>query len=369
MYADNKIDSNMQAGKFPVTAATINSYPTLTATNGTVTNPDAAYDKNTGTSAVYSFGFLTPKQTYYDVYGFNTSIATFYQVAGIDVKIRYSVVFSPAASAQYRIAALVGSKQTDMQTWTATPRTVGDRTIANVREPNDGVWNWTDISNLRIHFEGKNMTSTGGGTLNNYETSISLPNSRVVIGVRGENMFDVYAFQFRINFTTALLDVGVSGSVARVTEAAAFKDSCIAQGGQTFFTVKFNNTAGTLYVSDTMQLPARRGIDDDATLVWVEFLIQSYGSSGLILWDTGMADSFTNPIVHTTTNGYFRNKYPGDVNGDKYIGSGDFSILQGAYGSSVGAPAYNREADFNMDGYIGSGDFSTLQGNYGKTFP
>jgi len=56
---------------------------------------------------------------------------------------------------------------------------------------------------------------------------------------------------------------------------------------------------------------------------------------------------------------------PGDANGDGYVGSADFSILAGAYGTSVGDPAYDERADFNHDDYIGSADFSMLAGNYG----
>jgi hypothetical protein len=68
-------------------------------------------------------------------------------------------------------------------------------------------------------------------------------------------------------------------------------------------------------------------------------------------------------------DGYFRNKHPGDVDGDKYVGSADFSRLAGAYGVIIGDSAYDREVDFDLDGYIGSADFSALAGNYGKTFP
>jgi hypothetical protein len=369
MYADDKINETMQAGKYPVVASTMNSSPTSTVTNGTVTNPGNAYDKSFTSYATFSFGYTQPNATYYDVYGFNTSIATPYQVTGIDVKIKYSVSFSPSASAQYRIAAQVGSKETQMQSWSSTARTASNRTIANVREPNDGVWNWTDISNLRIHFEGRNMTATGTGTLNNYETSISLPNSRVVIGVHGENLFDLFSFQFRINFTTALLDVGVSGLTARVTEGSAFRDSCIAQGGQTFFTVKFNNTAGTLYVSDTMQDPAYRGIDGNATLIWIEFLIQDYGYSDLIMYDTGMADSFANPTVHTTTNGWFDNRITGDSDGSGIVTIADMGEVSDRWTSPPGVKPYERFVDWDNNGVISISDMGIVSDNWGRFVP
>ncbi len=57
----------------------------------------------------------------------------------------------------------------------------------------------------------------------------------------------------------------------------------------------------------------------------------------------------------------------GDIDGDGYVGSADFSVLAGAYGSSQGDPAYNAQADFDGDGYVGSADFSVLAGNYGNS--
>jgi len=58
---------------------------------------------------------------------------------------------------------------------------------------------------------------------------------------------------------------------------------------------------------------------------------------------------------------------PGDIDGDYYVGSADFSVLAGAYGSSIGDPAYDARADFDNDGYVGSSDFSILAGNYGTS--
>ena len=66
-------------------------------------------------------------------------------------------------------------------------------------------------------------------------------------------------------------------------------------------------------------------------------------------------------------DGTIRIKIPGDIDGDGYVGSSDFSALAGAYGTSSEEPAYNQEADIDGDGYVGSSDFSILAGNYGKT--
>ncbi len=60
-------------------------------------------------------------------------------------------------------------------------------------------------------------------------------------------------------------------------------------------------------------------------------------------------------------------KIPGDVDGDGDVDYDDFIILAGAYGSSIGQPAYVKEADFDDDGDVDYDDFIVLAGNYGKT--
>lgn len=56
----------------------------------------------------------------------------------------------------------------------------------------------------------------------------------------------------------------------------------------------------------------------------------------------------------------------GDVNGDGYVGSADFSSLAANYGRRFLSPPYPT-ADINWDGYVGSADFSLIAANYGKS--
>ncbi len=58
----------------------------------------------------------------------------------------------------------------------------------------------------------------------------------------------------------------------------------------------------------------------------------------------------------------------GDVDRDGDVDYTDFVLLAGAYGSSMGQPAYEPEADFNLDGDVDYDDFIALAGNYGETF-
>jgi len=135
-----------------------------------------------------------------------------------------------------------------------------------------------------------------------------------------------------------------------------------------------DNTQRTSGFSETI-LGDVGGISGNGVLVGIEFKVIGYGSCDIIISTTGrlptkLLDSAGGTITITTkTDGYFRNKYPGDINGDKTVGSGDFSILAGCYATSPPNPLYNREADFDLNNYVGSEDFSVLAGSYGTTYP
>lgn len=136
---------------------------------------------------------------------------------------------------------------------------------------------------------------------------------------------------------------------------------------------RFEIPLGWAYIGE-MTNGEYEGVDGNGWLINFTFQVLDYGHSDLNIDDPKTYIMVYPPYPPTREevnkeNGYFRNLYPGDIDGNKNVGSSDFSILAGAYGSSCGQPAYDREADFNLDCNIGSADFSVLAGNYGKTFP
>jgi hypothetical protein len=56
----------------------------------------------------------------------------------------------------------------------------------------------------------------------------------------------------------------------------------------------------------------------------------------------------------------------GDIDGDYNVDYDDFIVLAGAYGSTIGQPAYNSAADIDGDGDVDYSDFIALAGNYGQ---
>lgn len=135
--------------------------------------------------------------------------------------------------------------------------------------------------------------------------------------------------------------------------------------------VRLEQDAGWALFSDKIIYPYP-GTTGSGRLVTVDFKVLDYGSTELIInqTTTSLIDSELQEITSVTKlNGYFRNKYPGDVDGDKYVGSADAGVLNGAYGQYSWQPFYDRETDFDLDGYVGSADAGVLNGAYGTTYP
>lgn len=57
----------------------------------------------------------------------------------------------------------------------------------------------------------------------------------------------------------------------------------------------------------------------------------------------------------------------GDINGDGVIGFTDLSIVVAAYGSTVGTPNYNPDADFDYDGDVDVVDLAIILAVYGES--
>jgi subtilisin family serine protease len=75
---------------------------------------------------------------------------------------------------------------------------------------------------------------------------------------------------------------------------------------------------------------------------------------------------------YNTTNNLFIDgtvyvKIPGDENGDGIVNGTDLEDLSVIYGSVLGAPNWNPDADFNADNIISVQDLLILGKNYGKT--
>ena len=57
---------------------------------------------------------------------------------------------------------------------------------------------------------------------------------------------------------------------------------------------------------------------------------------------------------------------PSDIDGDGFIGPGDFALLSAAWFTSIGGEGYDPRLDIDGDGFIGPGDFTFLSANWFK---
>jgi hypothetical protein len=297
-----------------------------------------------------------------------TSISGDYRLAGINITMKF---YALLLNAQWKIVAEVGSKSTVLEPYSPIPVNPAEtRVYKDVREPNDALWNASDIQNLKVTVFLKATSSSGvSGFFRVHETWVNFPSGRVVFGVHVNDVFDMFAWQFRMNWTGTMFDV------KRVTEGMFLKEAAIAHGADTLFIFKMYNGATGNYtlVSSVMQAPASRGVDGNGTLAWVELEVQGYGALIMQLYDTGLADSFNNEIAHTISDGYFKNKLNGEANGDGNVNSLDLGTLNGRWSPAGGTPpwslGYSRDNDCNDDGYINSLDLGVVNGNWGRHYP
>jgi hypothetical protein len=78
----------------------------------------------------------------------------------------------------------------------------------------------------------------------------------------------------------------------------------------------------------------------------------------------GLTDAAGNPMAVDYKFNFFY--LPGDANGDKSVGPGDFNLLASSFGKTGQTWA---TGDFNGDGAVGPGDFNLLASNFGVTLP
>ena len=55
----------------------------------------------------------------------------------------------------------------------------------------------------------------------------------------------------------------------------------------------------------------------------------------------------------------------GDCDRDNEVGLGDYAVLSSSYGSELGGPGWNADADLNGDFAVDIADYAILSQNYG----
>lgn len=297
--------------------ATVDARPTANVTTGgvSVTNPANAYDNNLVTSADFRYDPGTAGT--FEVKTFNQPSSN--PIAFVDFKMNY-MADADGGTELYRIVYYVGtSGPVVLQGWTGAAHATGTDIWLTQSEPNDGVWSWTDISNIRFIVE----TGTGGGKAADFEeyeawitvttyqkgtmwvnpASTTDPSSPFTVDIDIASVDDLYGWEFKLYYKNNIL---TNGSVTQGTFLSAV--------GTTFFSVlnntdTYNATHGRYWVTCTLTGDTA-GASGSGTLATITFTVDgASGTTPLDLTDTKLVGyDFTNKrlanrMEHITTDG------------------------------------------------------------------
>jgi hypothetical protein len=150
----------------------------------------------------------------------------------------------------------------------------------------------------------QSASTTSTATLSVYPASITANQGQnFTISVTISNVTDLYGWEFRLNWTTTLVD-----------EVNVVEGPFLKKGGTTFFTVNVNATAGRMVVDCTLT-GSVLGVNGSGTLATVTFYAKNVGQSPLNLYGVILVNSSEPPaqIPSQATSGYAYIIYAHDV--------------------------------------------------------
>jgi hypothetical protein len=137
------------------------------------------------------------------------------------------------------------------------------------------------------------VRSASTATVSVYPASITAGlDQNFKINVTISNVEDLYGWEFRLNWTTTLMDV------VNVTEGPFLKSH-----SSTFFNVNMNATGGSMIVDCTL-LGNVSGVNDAGTLAMITFYATNVGQGPLNLYDVILVNSLVQGIPSQATGGY-----------------------------------------------------------------
>ena len=183
-------------------------------------------------------------------------------------------------------------------------------------------------------------------------------NISVTIG----NVLNLCAWEFNMTFDTTVLDA-----------VAVYEGPFLLDTGYSTWWLDptINNETGTVTGGCSLFPYPEYGADGSGVLAYITFVAEAEGKSNLHFADTQLR--WWDPIAwelviitHTAKDGFFQLPL-GDINSDGVVAVQDLRILGKAYGSALGQPAYNPNADLDKDDLVNSNDLVIVSSNYGKT--
>jgi hypothetical protein len=171
------------------------------------------------------------------------------------------------------------------------------------------------------------------------------------VGILVESVANLTQLYFNLTYAPDILSCkGV------IIEALAYSPSPIWE---------VNDSVGFVMINVTYGMPITTGSPE--TLVSLLFYVEGKGQSGIVFEDSILGDPEGVPIPHGTTDGFFKNLNPYDLNQDGIVDLFDVEIVALAFGSYPGHPNWDPRADVNNDNLVDIFDLILVTIHLGET--
>jgi len=193
--------------------------------------------------------------------------------------------------------------------------------------------------------------------------------STFTVHVNVTDVADLFTWQLNMSWDPSILNISNIDAIGGFLTQSVNDTSSEALGGVVINAT--NNVEGYTAMAESI-LANVSGITGSGQLVSIEFLVVGYGNSDIIIsasepLPTMLLNSTGATITFTPTDGFFRNKLKGDIDGDRDVDFPDFTAFLTSWLKVSGQPGYNREADTDVDGDVDFSDFTAFLGNWLKS--
>ncbi|MGI5831150.1 MAG: YDG domain-containing protein [Thermoguttaceae bacterium] len=241
---------------------------------------------------------------------------------------------------------------TQVQTGTVTiSKRLVDVSVSADSKVYDGTLTAVGTSTLSGVVDGDDVTLLGGSFL--FDTCVAGTNKKVT--------FEGYLLtgSDSSNYTIS------SSSVS--TTASIYKKALMVVGSTVDDKVYDGTTEATVNLGEIRGL-----VPDDAVTVIAtgQFSSASIGTHDVTVSyqiSGSSALNYVAPEQEMLTASIIKNSSPVDLDGDGFIGPGDYAFLSSHWFTSEGSDGWDARCDIDRDGFVGPGDFSYLSINWLKS--
>lgn len=299
-----------------------------TITGVSVTFPGRAYDGDTNTFALFAYSGITGS---FEVKSFRLRPLVLYYLDSVDFNIRFKTTASTNTRANdyWQIVYYVAPSSTATVLMVGDPLVsvpIGTYVNASQPEPNDGVWSWTDVSNIRFVVETIRVGGADSPAGNFYEYEawatvyyhysslyVDPPSMNVTTGqwftidVNATDVCNLYGWEFKLSYDKAVL-----------TATSVAEGPFLNQSGaktSTFTVVEVNDVIGRVWAGCSLMGDVLATTGTTGVLATVNFTVDTRGTSLLDLHGTKLSGyNYTSKntfrISHTAFDGSFDNRLP-----------------------------------------------------------